>query len=128
MFSTTARSIRLKRLEINKVFNHLLVQVKVPVLTLGHLGTISDELFRVTSLALLCEDVVNGMIAANEYGATAQGQVPSMPSDGMFPSSHPQSQPPQREPLDIIVDIEHRDWDFRVQAGTITFSNAVRSY
>ena len=67
------------------------------------------------------------MIAANEYRANAQGQVTSVPSEISSPS-HPQSQQPQREPLDIIVDIEHREWDFRVQAGEFSFSIAVGTY
>ncbi|TVY67501.1 Hybrid signal transduction protein dokA, partial [Lachnellula suecica] len=81
-------------------------------------GTISNELFQVTNLALLCEDVVNGMIAANEYRETTHGQVPFTPSID-------ESRPSQvrrhsiRAPLDIILDIEHRDWEFCVQAGAL---------
>lgn len=57
------------------------------------------------------------MIAANEYRETAQGKVPSTPSDEVFSPSHTESPTVPRKPLDIILDIEHRDWDFRIQAG-----------
>jgi hypothetical protein len=34
---------------------------------LTKIGTISNELYQVTNLALLCEDTVNGVIAAIEF-------------------------------------------------------------
>jgi hypothetical protein len=106
----------LRRLEISKVYTPSYKSQGTFADTKG-LGTISNELFQVTNLALLCEDIVSGMIAANEYRETTQGKIPSTPSDEVFSPSHTETPNIQRPPLDIILDIEHRDWDFRIQTG-----------
>jgi hypothetical protein len=64
---------------------------------------------------LLCEDIVNGMIAANEFRGT----------DGTsFPVSLGQTskgaQPQHRvlhHQLEVVVDIQNRDWEYRIQPG-----------
>jgi hypothetical protein len=80
------------------------------------IGTISNELYQVTNLALLCEDIINGMIAANEFRNSA-GSDPYLPLHSAS-SLETSLQPHEGHPLvEIIVDIERRDWLFNVQPG-----------
>jgi hypothetical protein len=86
-----------------------------PSLT-DHLDTISNELYQDTNVALLCEDIVNGMIAANEF----RGPVSVDPSNSTSTELLSRSHRPHNfhhPPLEVIVDIEKRDWDFNVQPG-----------
>jgi signal transduction histidine kinase len=69
---------------------------------------ISNELYQVANLALLCEDLLNGMIAGNEYQAPVTGTV-----------NLPSHQTEIRSRLAIILDVESRDWDFTIQAGAL---------
>jgi len=69
------------------------------------------------NLAVLCEDIVNGMIAANEFRGAGS-------DDAFFPitkerlsRSPNQGQHKHDSPLKVIVDIEPRNWDFKLQAG-----------
>ncbi|KAH7360859.1 M3EW, histidine kinase-group I protein [Rhexocercosporidium sp. MPI-PUGE-AT-0058] len=80
-------------------------------------GTISNELYQMTNLALLCEDLVNGMIAAKEY----RGTVDTSPgiSNGTMSQVARQQNQDQQNPLEIILDIEHRDWEYNVQPGAV---------
>ncbi len=73
-------------------------------------GTISNELIRVTNLALLCEDIINGLIAARQFHG------PDDPTEAV-------SQIHQGSPmaLAIILDIEQRDWYYNIQAGVFDF-------
>jgi len=123
MFSNIARSIPSRRAEINKVCPFCYNLSNISIHKKG-LGALSNELFQVTNLALLCEDIVSGMIAANEYRETTQGQLPSTPTGGVFSPSHTEIPNAKRSPLDIVLDIEHRNWDFRIQAGN-SFSSWV---
>ncbi|KAH6681445.1 M3EW, histidine kinase-group I protein [Halenospora varia] len=81
-------------------------------------GTIANELYQVTNLALLCEDIVHGMIAANEYRGTATGPE-LLPVSNDFCSPFRPKTDKDRSSLQVIIDIEHRDWDFKVQAGAL---------
>jgi hypothetical protein len=81
------------------------------------LGTIANELYQVTNVALLCEDIVNGMIAANEYRGTSTGSSSLPVSNEILSPYQPQAHHGHRTPLPIIIDIENRDWEFKVQAG-----------
>ncbi|KAG9236744.1 M3EW, histidine kinase-group I protein [Amylocarpus encephaloides] len=72
---------------------------------------VSNELYQVTNLALLCEDLINGMIAANEYNT-----APTRSGDLSIHISHQQQ---LRSQLAIILDIEGGDWEFTIQAGAI---------
>ncbi|KAK0100382.1 hypothetical protein ONS96_007662 [Cadophora gregata f. sp. sojae] len=80
-------------------------------------GTISNELYQMTNLALLCEDIVNGMIAAKEYRGTGDASLPGSNGTtsqfGRSVAAGPQKQ------LEIILDIEHRDWEYNVQPGAL---------
>jgi hypothetical protein len=79
--------------------------------------TISNELYQDTNVALLCEDIVNGMIAANEFHGTSSSD-PSFSIASEFLTRNDQRPPSiHHAPLEIIVDIEQRDWDFKVQPG-----------
>ncbi|KAH8663362.1 hypothetical protein BGZ60DRAFT_432527 [Tricladium varicosporioides] len=78
-------------------------------------GTIANELYQVTNLALLCEDIVHGMIAANEYRGTATGPE-LLPVSNDFCSPFRLKSDKDRSSLQVIIDMEHREWDFKVQA------------
>jgi hypothetical protein len=74
-------------------------------------------LYQDINVALLCEDIVNGMIAANEFRGTGSSD-PSLSIASEFLTRNEQRPPGiNHAPLEIIVDIEQRDWDFKVQAG-----------
>ncbi|KAE9378835.1 hypothetical protein N431DRAFT_148177 [Stipitochalara longipes BDJ] len=84
-----------------------------------HQDTISNELYQDTNVALLCEDIVNGMIAANEFRNTSSND-PLLPNSADLLSRNDQR--PHRlrhSEIDVIIDIEKRDWDFKVQAGAL---------
>ncbi|PMD36870.1 hypothetical protein L207DRAFT_90676 [Hyaloscypha variabilis F] len=84
-----------------------------------HQDTISNELYQDTNVALLCEDIVNGMIAANEFRNTSSND-PLLPNSGELISRHDQRAHRLRHSeIEVIIDIEKRDWDFRVQAGAL---------
>jgi len=81
-------------------------------------GTISNELYQSANLALLCEDLVNGMIAAAEWGGSPDPSVP-MSNDVSQRNPHQLNHRRRRDAVEIIMDIEHYDWDFKVQAGAL---------
>ncbi|CAL3964576.1 unnamed protein product [Diplocarpon coronariae] len=79
-------------------------------------GTILNELCEATSLTMLCEDIVNGMVAVDEYRGLRK---PSCLSNA---SSHLGISPPtgiKRKLVEFILDIENRDWDYEVQPGAL---------
>ncbi|KAL3419195.1 sensor histidine kinase response [Phlyctema vagabunda] len=77
-------------------------------------GAISNELYQVTNLALLCEDVVNGMLAAKEYRGSDEGmQLHSYSQAVYMPPS------PNKSFVAIVIDIERRVWDYKLQAGAL---------
>ncbi|KAH6719671.1 M3EW, histidine kinase-group I protein [Leptodontidium sp. MPI-SDFR-AT-0119] len=80
-------------------------------------GTILNELYQRTNLALLCEDEVNGMIAANEY--RGNGDTSPVISNGTLSPVGGQLDRDQQKQLEITLDIEHRDWDYNVQPGAL---------
>ncbi|KAG4413400.1 hypothetical protein IFR04_013459 [Cadophora malorum] len=77
--------------------------------------TISNELYRVTNLALLCEDLVNGMIVAREFRGAQSTYLSSIAPPNDLEASHN----PPSPAVNIILDIEHQDWNFKVQAGAL---------
>lgn len=82
-------------------------------------GNISNELVRTTNLALLCEDIIHGMMAANEYRASGSQDI-SLPFSSQFGSRT--AQPVSNKlhtRLEIIMDFENRDWVYNVQAGAL---------
>ncbi|CZR54714.1 related to nik-1 protein (Os-1p protein) [Phialocephala subalpina] len=79
-------------------------------------GTIINELIQVTNLALLCEDIINGMIAAREFRGTDD---PTSAISREFRSAAAHAPRNRRATLDIILDIERRDWYYNIQAGAL---------
>ncbi|POS84901.1 hypothetical protein EPUL_001122, partial [Erysiphe pulchra] len=82
-------------------------------------GNISNELVRTTNLALLCEDIIHGMMAANEYRASGSQDI-SLPYISQYGSRS--AQPVMNKShtkLEIIMDFEIRDWVYNVQAGAL---------
>ncbi|KAF8854647.1 hypothetical protein BDZ45DRAFT_656420 [Acephala macrosclerotiorum] len=93
-------------------------------------GAIINELIQVTNLALLCEDICNGMIAASEFRGTDD---PTSAISREFRSAAEAHAPRgRRAALDIILDIERRDWYYNIQAGALRrvvmnlFGNALK--
>jgi signal transduction histidine kinase len=82
--------------------------------------TISNEIYHKTNLALLCEDIVNGMIAANKFRGVATDHLP-LPAASDAPSHNCNSSKsgiiPDASLVRVILDIDHLDWDFKIQAG-----------
>ncbi len=78
-------------------------------------GTIPNELYQETNLALLCEDIVNGMIAANEFRGAGSGDV-AIPAMNENSRKIPESLDPH-SPIEIILDIESREWEYKIQPG-----------
>ncbi|ESZ95938.1 M3EW, histidine kinase-group I protein [Sclerotinia borealis F-4128] len=81
-------------------------------------GSFSSELHQVTNVALLCEDTINGMIAANHFRSVAP----------MYNLALSNGSPNKKDgvvgkgtstPLQIILDFEMRDWTYKVHAGAI---------
>ncbi|RKF59864.1 hypothetical protein OnM2_056028 [Erysiphe neolycopersici] len=82
-------------------------------------GNISNELVRTTNLALLCEDIIHGMMAANEYRASGSQDI-SLPYISQFGSRSVQPVVNKSHTrLEIIMDFEIRDWVYNVQAGAL---------
>jgi signal transduction histidine kinase/CheY-like chemotaxis protein len=76
-------------------------------------GALSNELDNVSNVALLCEDIVNGIIAAREFG----GIQATMPYSQPIEQSNPMNGYDQQ--VEIILDFEDRDWNFKVQPGAL---------
>jgi len=84
--------------------------------------TISNELYQTTNLALLCEELVNGMIVSGEYRGARSTDTSNAVSNDLRISRNP-----PLSAVEIILDIEHHDWDFRIQAGIDTYPSQTRS-
>ncbi|QSZ34751.1 hypothetical protein DSL72_007609 [Monilinia vaccinii-corymbosi] len=81
-------------------------------------GSFSSELHRVTNVALLCEDTINGMIAANHFRSVASTYSFAL-SNGSPSKKDGISSSGATAPLQIILDFEMRDWNYKVHAGAI---------
>lgn len=83
-------------------------------------GSISNELYQVTNLALLCEDLINGMMAAGEFRGAGSAD-PSIPvfNDFTLRDARRASHRLAPNAVEIIMDIEEYDWVFKVQAGAL---------
>lgn len=81
----------------------------------GPTGAISNELDNVSNVALLCEDIVCGVMAARNFGvgdsSGRRESAISQPTTAVIP--------PPAEPVTIILDFENRDWNFLVQPGAL---------
>ncbi|KAG4027518.1 hypothetical protein MFRU_029g00420 [Monilinia fructicola] len=81
-------------------------------------GSFSSELHQVTNIALLCEDTINGMIAANHFRSVAPTYNLAL-SNGSSNKKGDKSSSGTTAPLQIILDFEMRDWTYKVHAGAI---------
>ncbi|KAF7901974.1 uncharacterized protein EAF01_007272 [Botrytis porri] len=81
-------------------------------------GSFSSELHQVTNVALLCEDTINGMIAANHFRSAAPMYNLAL-SNGSPKKKAGLSSDVTAAPLQIILDFEMRDWTYKVHAGAI---------
>ncbi|EDN97608.1 hypothetical protein SS1G_12461 [Sclerotinia sclerotiorum 1980 UF-70] len=81
-------------------------------------GSFSSELHQVTNVALLCEDTINGMIAANHFRSVAPMYNLAL-SNGSTNDKNNISPNESAAPLQIILDFEMRDWTYKVHAGAI---------
>lgn len=79
-------------------------------------GTITNELIQVTNLALLCEDICSGMIAASEFRGTDDSTPAILREFRSTAEAHARQR--TSAAWDIILDIERRDWYYNIQAGT----------
>lgn len=78
-------------------------------------GTISNELCRVTNLALLCEEIVTSMIAAGGYRGPSNPSVSV--SNGVSSHSLSDQTKDEHKRVETVLDMEHREWDYVIQAG-----------
>ncbi|KAF7877649.1 hypothetical protein EAF04_001320 [Stromatinia cepivora] len=81
-------------------------------------GSFSSELHQVTNIALLCEDTINGMIAANHFRSAAPMYNLAL-SNGSPNNKKKISPNGNTAPLQIVLDFEMRDWTYKVHAGAI---------
>ena len=80
----------------------------------------TSQLYQVTNLALLCETAIEGLIAANPFQANSL-------DDGTM-SSFSEASPVERRDKErlrgkpeIVLDLEDREWNYKVEAGTYSF-------
>lgn len=81
-------------------------------------GAISNELFEVSNVAVLCEDIVNGMIAANEYTSEHVGMSREH-SDGILNDGVKPAKQRESHHVAVVLDIETRPWNYRIQSGAV---------
>ncbi|KAG0652017.1 Hybrid signal transduction histidine kinase B [Hyphodiscus hymeniophilus] len=102
--------------------NHVLDYSKINSFENGgsRQGNISNELYQNTNLALLCEDLINGMIAAGEFRSAGSAD-PSIPvSNDLTRDPRRPSFPQSHSAVEIILDIENNDdWSYKIQAGAL---------
>ena len=69
-------------------------------------------------MAVLCEEVVDGMIAANRFN-DSNGE-----RGNIFATTEATAAgPPMKDPVKVVLDLQHRDWRFVIQPGLCpTFS------
>lgn len=116
MFLIIARSTHFRSPKASKVTKFLPGVIRSVFTSV--VGTITNELYQMTNLALLCEDIVNGMIAANEYRGTGDA---SLPGSGVTTQPGQPGNADHHKRLEIILDIEHRDWQYNVQPGVYQY-------
>jgi hypothetical protein len=105
MFWIIARLILLRRRAVTPVNDHCLSSCPTQLILTGKS---SSDLWQNTNVAFLCEEIVNGMMAANGFQGTTDSPQ-NMPSI--------KQQDLQFHPVDIILDFEYRDWNYRIQSG-----------
>jgi hypothetical protein len=84
-------------------------------LTCFYIGTLSNELYQCSDVAILCEEIIYGMMAANEFTGITESSSPHKPVS--FTSGHSHD-----SQVHIILDFEHRNWKYRIQSGECIIS------
>jgi signal transduction histidine kinase len=79
-------------------------------LTCSSTGSLSNELYQCSDVALLCEEIVYGMMAAKEFTGVMESSSAHRP--GSYHSGHSHD-----SRVHIILDFEHRNWKYRIQSG-----------
>lgn len=79
-----------------------------------HGVSLPNELYSVTNIAVLCEEVVDGMIVAKKFD--------HITSSGGFSTGHrslSQAAKGLEKPVDVVLDFEKQDWRFLTQPGAL---------
>lgn len=79
-----------------------------------HGGRLPNELYSVTNIAILCEEVVNGMVVAKSYD-----DISSSRDSTTGPRSASQAAKASEKPVEIVLDFEKQDWRFLTQPGAL---------
>lgn len=82
--------------------------------TSGQGRPLPNELHSVTNMAILCEEVVDGMVVAKNFDdITTSGDLPRGP--------RPLSQVVKSlgKPVEVVMDFEEQDWRFLTQPGAL---------
>ena len=88
-------------------------------------GSFSNELDLTANVALLCERVVDGLVATRGYTGVGNQDTTADPDS-------PHDAAPYAHPVEIILDFEDRDWMFKIIPGALrriimnTVSNAMK--
>ena len=79
-----------------------------------HGGSLQNELYSVTNLAVLCEEVVEGMVVAKSFDDISSSVDPTTRLRHV-------SQPANaiKQPVEIVLDFEKHDWHFLTQPGAL---------
>ncbi len=77
-------------------------------------GSLSNELYQCSDVALLFEEIVYGMMAAKEFTGITESSSPHKLSSPHSSHSHDSQ-------VHIILDFEHRNWRYRIQSGELQF-------
>lgn len=77
-------------------------------------GRILNELHSATNVAVLCEDVVDVMVAASAYATISK---PTDLFQGNVNSSTRPARGKKSRAVELVLDLENRDWNFLTQPG-----------
>lgn len=80
----------------------------------------TSQLYQVTNLALLCETAIEGLIAANPFQANSLDDA-TMSSFSEASSVERRDRDRLKGRPEIILDLEDRGWNYKVEAGTWIF-------
>jgi signal transduction histidine kinase/CheY-like chemotaxis protein len=81
-------------------------------------GNFSNELDHTVNVALLCESIVDGIMAARGFGGVGNSN-PGVGEDYMHRHERRSSRLAYDCPVEIVLDFEQRDWDFQIQPGAL---------
>ena len=77
-------------------------------------GLLPNELHSVTNIAILCEEVIDGMIVAKTFD-----DISSSRKSGTGPKNVTQAIKASEKPVEVVLDFEKQDWQFLTQPGAI---------